>query len=635
MRLDKIWEHQPGKYFFICSKTRSKRWEEHVFSRKQFKQIPEFIKQHMDRDLYFCPHGFNEPRRLKSNAAKTTLLWADLDESKPSECTPMPSVAWQSSPKRYAALWYVDDTTNEMLNQRLTHHLHADPGGWDLTQVLRIPGTRNYKYADAPKVRLLWDDGPIHNLQSIEKLLPQKAGGSLLDLARDALKIFKRYEKQLTPFARRNLLKGRPEQGKRSEVLWKLTNEIIEAGVTADECLILLRASPWNKFRGRADEEAQLQREIDKSQGRKMQGAPVKPAEDEDEEEDEAFIVCMADVEEREIDWLWYPYFARGEITLMEGDPGGGKSYLAQMISAHLCDGRPLPQFRPDSPNVPVGRALYFTMENTAATIAKPRLRDNGLVNMQNFFQGEKFFTMGELDEDKVMGWLEKVKPDLVVFDPINTYLGKADTNNSKEVQQALSIFKDIAQRFNCAVGLIRHLTKSTKEKALYRGQGSIAFIGVARVCVTVAMHPDQPGIRVMASNKTNITGAARALTFTIEGTPKPKRPDASKFVFGEYCDLTSDELLSAAPVKQDSTAGLESFLRDFLRTPKPAHLVESNAVARGFQPSVLQKVAGVLGVDVKDGTWTLQPPAEVLSSDGDTLEIRFGKKRGLRRAMA
>src|SRR5690606_1870011 len=102
------------------------------------------------------PHGFTKPERNKNFAAIPKLLWADLDEADPRTCAIKPTIAIESSPGRFAGLWLVDAPMTEEINRRLTYFLGADKSGWDLTQVLRVPGTNNYKYNSNPRVRILW-----------------------------------------------------------------------------------------------------------------------------------------------------------------------------------------------------------------------------------------------------------------------------------------------------------------------------------------------------------------------------------------------------------------------------------------------------------------------------------------------
>lgn len=583
MIIDRLWKAQPGKYFCLSTKSRSGEWKDHFFTRSQFNTIKSFIDDNQDKDLYFCPHGFRKARRLKEYAEIPKLLWADLDETDPRELDLMPTVAFESSPGRFVGLWVIDKFMTEDLNRRLTYYIEADPGGWDLTQVLRVPGTKNFKYDSTPRVRILWTDGDSYTVKQIEAKLPKekkKANGAT---ASTAAQIYKKYEKNLSGFVRREILRGKPKKGKRSEVIWRLVNELIEAGMNEEEAFEVLRASPWNKFKKRRDGDRQLKREIGKAIGHHLRveddegGPDYTPDDDDEEEEDDEpqynFLGrTMEDVEERDIDWVWYPYLARGELTILEGDPGLGKSYFAQIISLHIADGKRLPSDKAkDKTKVKrlQGKIAYFDMENSSDTVTKKRLVTNGLENFKNFIQEEEPFTVEDEDAlDAVYQALEREKPALVVFDTINTYIGAADTHKSSETQRAFKSFVEIARRFNCAVMVLRHLTKSSKERALYRGQGSIAFAGLARIILTVGQSPDDDDYRIVATTKNNVTRIPRSLSFTIEALPDTlKHTDRSIFRWGEFTDHSADEIVTVTKHREDvdNSSQYEDFLKSIL----------------------------------------------------------------------
>lgn len=614
--LKKVWKNQPGKYFCISTKDRFGKWEEHFFKKSEFDEIEEFLLDYSDRDLYWCPHGFVKPRRLKQYAEIPKMLWADLDHVNPRDLAEQeltPTIAWESSPNRYCGIWYIDEYMTEDLNKALTYFIGADKGGWDLTQVLRIPGTKNYKYPESPMVKMLWGDGEEYCVKDLKKILPKQIVEEVKKDGTDAKAIFKKYESKFNRFIRSELLKGKAKHGHRSEVLWKLAHGIMEAGCTTDEAFELLRASPWNKFKERRDGDKQLRRELDKilSQhlnisvdGKDTYNESSKDEDDEDIDDEKPYTfleLSMDEVEEEVMDWLWYPYLARGELTILEGDPGLGKSYLAQMIGAHFCDGKKLPSGKPKEI---MGKVAYFDMENSPGTVTKKRLRNNDCKNLHNFFQETYTFSIEDDDTlEQVDIALRKLKPALVVFDTVNSYLsGKVDTYKASDVQQAFKNFIEIARRHNCAVLVLRHLTKSTKEKALYRGQGSIAFTGLARVVITVGTHPEEPETRVMAVTKINVTKAPLAMTFTIQALPNTlKEEDRSRFVWGEYVDLTSDEIVSMGSVQKgrgENTEEAELFLEQMLEAgPIPQTKVIRAAETRNIKFGTLQRAATSLGI--------------------------------------
>jgi archaellum biogenesis ATPase FlaH len=595
MLILRVWRAQPGKYFCIATKSRSGKWEERFFKKTELRKVKPYLDENSDKDLYWCPQGFRQPRRRKEHAAAPKVLWADLDEVQPSRIQPMPTVAWASSPGRFQALWFCDKRVTESLNRRLTYSLGADKAGWDWTQVLRVPNTKNYKYKTAPRVRMLWHDGPSYTVQEIEKKIPEDAEEQGPEFG-EAYKIFKKYEKKLTAFARREILGGKPKVGKRSEVLWRLNQECIEAGMTTEEAFLVLRVSPWNKFKKRRNGDNQLRRELEKAVERKLESEPVEP-----EDLDGRFLTqSLADIEAEQIDWIWYPYLARGELTILEGDPGLGKSYLAEIVGRHIVDGKRLPSVK--TRKRVRGRVAYFDIENDPNTVTKNRMLENACRNMKDYYQETTPFMIDD-DEalDVVYEALERVRPTLVVFDTVNTYIGRADTHKTSETQQAMGQFLEIAKRFNCAVLVLRHLTKSTKEKALYRGQGSIAFAGIARVVLTVGSHPDEDDTLVMAVTKLNVAKRPPALTFSIVELPDTlKRQDRSRFDWGDFVDLTSDDIVTVvqAAKSKGRDEELEEALREILSEgPLTRAKVERAAKARGIHIKQLDKVAKRIGV--------------------------------------
>lgn len=606
--ITQLWRTQPGKYFFLATKSASGKFREHVFKKGEWREVDKFIAENGDKDVYFCPHGFTRPARRKECAAPTTLLWADLDEVKPRDVRLRPTMCIESSPGHANVIWCVDRETSEALNRRLTYLIGADRSGWDLTQVLRVPGTTNYKYEGKPAVRLLWSNGPTYKLRDIERAVKGVKGEDDEDEGDGAADIFKKYEKKLPAWVRRELINGKPRQGSRSDMIWKLEHTLLECGLSTEEAFSLIKASAWNKFKGR---DAQLRKELDKAVKAHLRGAAYKTP-------GKWLQTTLEDIELKSLDWVWYPYLARGELTILEGDPGVGKSYLAQIIAAALCDGKKLPSTRPRHIK---GKVAYFDVENSGGTVTKARVLDNGVKNMGSFYKEDRLFVVdSDADAADVLDAIEELKPVLVVFDTIGHYLGRADAHKSTEALQSFSFFRDLAVRFNCAVLVLRHLTKSGGVRALYRGQGSISFAGLARIVLTVGLDPEDKETKVLAMTKNNFTKPAASMSFYVEELPPTlKRDDRSRFVWGELReDLSADDLVGTEP----KTGGEKpiDLARAFLEEALSEEAIEFSklmrmAEARSISRQVLYRAADRLGVvkkqagfgKEKDSIWALK----------------------------
>lgn len=557
MLITDIWANQPGKFFSLQTKDGAGRWKDHFFSPDEFGNIKQFIRDNDDKDIYFCPHGFNRRSRTKGEAVIPNLLWADLDFADPNGMKPKPTIAIESSPGRYVGIWVLTGPMTESLNRRLTYFLDADHGGWDLTQALRFPGTKNYKYKSQPKVRVLWDDGPRYSPKRIERMLPEEEEERDSEHLSGA-EVFEEYQAKLPRWARRELVaKKITGRADRSEMLWRLENVCVEVGMSLEEAFAVIRRSAWNKFAGRRNEETQLKRELQKVVENQFREKPKgadkrhrKSDEEESREEKEPkgrfTFKPIKDIEREELNFLWYPYLVEGEVSILEGDPGLGKSYLAQMASGAIASGHKLPSAKKGMPRVK-GAVVYFDIENSAGSVTKPRLEDNGYADLENYFPIEQPFSIDD-DEalDEIYEHLEEIKESqglkLVVFDTLNTYIGRADTHKASESTQAMGIFKSIARDFKCSVLVLRHLTKGNGS-AMYRGQGSIAFSGAARVVMSVGVDPNDTETRVMAVTKINFAKAPQALSFRIE----ERKHGKSEFVWGEFSDLTAQEIMDAA----------------------------------------------------------------------------------------
>jgi hypothetical protein len=135
------------------------------------------VKAGEGREVFFCCHLLDKPRRIKENASSVAALWAELDGSPPPNGDLRPSAIWQSSPGHYHVAWRLSDPippeAAEKLNKRLARAIGADPSGFDLTQLLRVPGTRNHKYGERPVVEVVELEGSREYVPGeLERLLP-------------------------------------------------------------------------------------------------------------------------------------------------------------------------------------------------------------------------------------------------------------------------------------------------------------------------------------------------------------------------------------------------------------------------------------------------------------------------------
>lgn len=655
----KLWRKQEGKFFCISTRVPNveNTWRDHFFRPDQFFEIPKWLEEHSHLDIYFCPHGYNRRSRTVEEAVLPKLLWADLDEVNP-ELIPdklKPTIAIKSSEGRFVGLWVLTDKEMTLeLNKRLNHHICPEShSSWILTKALRMPGTLNRKYSPPHKVTVLWSDGPKYTYAKLDRLLP------VLDesvvTGNNAREIFNKYRKWIPVALQREMFGTAAVPGKRSEMMWKIIKSFIEAGADEDEIFEVIRVSRWNKFTGMRNEDRSLRRQIAKAFSEKLADKPKKlkkkhqkaeqyedderpewldQEQEDDEDEDKPFafnIQSLDKVEERDIEWLWPGKVPMGELTILEGDPGVGKSFLVHWLAAQVCDGRRLPTEYPSGVKPVKGKVVYFDFENDPGTTVKKRIKATGCKNLENFFQIEDPFVMGDKKyEEALERLMDQIKPKLVVFDTLNHYLGsKGDINNSKDATQALAPFLQFARKYGCAVVVLRHLTKAKDNvKAIYRGQGSIAQTGVARVVLSCAKldgisdEYEGEGWVGMGTTKNNLSALGKTLVYRIVFDPQASKghDDKAYVDMQGFIDKTSEELLALHSEKEkrkgkekgmsdeEALELAKSFLLEALKDRKPktrTELIEA-AEKSGLSPKDIYRASRELPIEKAKGDWWL-----------------------------
>jgi archaellum biogenesis ATPase FlaH len=586
MLVTKIWSMQPGKYFCLSTRAKGKLkggLKDHWFERYQFHLVAKKIKQLRDRyNVWFCAHGFMTKSRTaevdgKPNAEASHFLYADLDAAHPNSCPIKPTMATESSPGRFVGYWHVGEPIDWVDNQAWTKLIGADPGGWDPTQVLRAPTSFNHKYDPAPRVRCLWEDGADVKLSDIRARLPKVRKKDVVKV-KGAAAVYKRWESVIPRIYRTALLSKVPTEKDRSAWMWRAGGVMLENGIPMNDVFTLLWNSGNNKYLNRKNGENLLRRELDK----KLESKMAHDVESDGEEDYEMFAESMAEVQEEDVDWMWEPYVARGEVTIFEGDPGVGKSLLAQKLGVAVADGTPMPgdMRKGAKPQV----VFFLDHENSKATVMKPRLSHNGLKNPQNIRQEDRSFSLDdEIAVKKIYEAIARYKAGLLVWDTLMNYAGNANTHNSAETSRIMGTFRDIAIKFNIPVVVLRHLTKDSKTKAAYRGQGSISFTGSARTVVGVGYAADCREERLFKVTKSNLTDCgsmpAQRMRLDVEG----KRIKAT-FTGESY--VTDEELLNTERMKAEDPTPVLEWLVDFLedKTKTLARVVRDGE-SRGFLP--------------------------------------------------
>lgn len=303
-------------------------------------------------------------------------------------------------------------------------------------------------------------------------------------------------------------------------------------------------------------------------------------------------IIVMDTIEREEIKWLWKPYIPYGKITIVQGDPGEGKTSLILKLASELSLGR---CFGEDELREPIN-IIYQTAEDGLADTVKPRLEDSGAdcKRIMVIDDSEDSLSMNDV---RIEAAIRTTGAKLLILDPLQAYLGdKVDMNRANETRDITKRLGTIAEKTGCAVVLIGHMNKGSGAKAAYRGIGSIDFFAIARSVLLVARVPENPNIRALAQIKNNLEKEGSTVAFEI-------KDNVFNWV-GEY-DISIEELLSGFSQGNKSLKA-ESFLKDLLTEEDsyPASEIFAKGKILGISKRTLENSKQELGIkSIRVGT--------------------------------
>lgn len=218
-------------------------------------------------------------------------------------------------------------------------------------------------------------------------------------------------------------------------------------------------------------------------------------------------------VKQRKIDWLWYPYIPYGKLTVVQGDPGEGKSTFMLNVAALLTKGNNMPDGYPvPSPQ----NVIYQTAEDNLADTVKPRLilagADCGRVAY--IVDDDSPLT---LEDSRIERVLQQTGARLFILDPLQAYLAQdSDMFNAGRMRQQLKRLADIGAIYNCAIVIIGHMNKASGEKNLYRGLGSIDIAAIARSVLMITRDKNDSEMRYMFPIKSSLAPEGTAIAFSL-----------------------------------------------------------------------------------------------------------------------
>ena len=298
-------------------------------------------------------------------------------------------------------------------------------------------------------------------------------------------------------------------------------------------------------------------------------------------------MIKMSEIQSQEVSWLWYPFIPYGKLTIIQGDPGDGKTTLVLNIAAKLSKGEGLDSEMKLSEPMNV---IYQSAEDGLADTVKPRLELAGADCERILVIDEKEKSLSMVDE-RLEKAIVQTKARMLILDPIQAYLGGGmDMNRANEARDMTKKLGALAEKYQCAIVLIGHMNKTAGNKAAYRGMGSIDFFAVARSVLLVGRVEGEPNIRAVVQIKNNLAAFGHPKAFALS-------EDGFQWL-GDY-EITADEVLGGIAPKANKMEQAKRLLRELALT---TDAIQSNEIfdmadEKGISKRTLENAKRELGI--------------------------------------
>jgi hypothetical protein len=325
----------------------------------------------------------------------------------------------------------------------------------------------------------------------------------------------------------------------------------------------------------------------------------------------------LSEVAPERVEWLWPGRIPLGKLSIIDGDPGLGKSVLTLDLAARTTQNLPMP----DGTKGQAGGVVLLSAEDGLADTIVPRLVAAGadrecIVALETVGDGADR-RVPTLPED-IMYLVEaigRVDAALVIVDPLMAYLGNGvNAHRDQDCRRALLPLAAMAHEIGVAVVIVRHLNKGTGASPIYRGGGSIGIIGAARSGLLVAKDPDVPDRRILASTKCNLAPLPPSLAYDLSTADN----GALRIGWMGPSPHTAESLLAAPKDDEDRGAlqDAQEVLGSVLSAGSlPAQEVKCEARKAGLSERTLLRAKAALGIKSrrvgysKGGVWHWELP--------------------------
>lgn len=303
-------------------------------------------------------------------------------------------------------------------------------------------------------------------------------------------------------------------------------------------------------------------------------------------------LVTMSEVEEKEPEWLINGYIPKGQITIIAGDGGTGKTFVwVDTVAAVSSGGRAFFEKIPEGSFGELMRApanvLFFSSEDSIEITLKRRLRKAGadLSRIYSISLKDPRFTDIKFNAPILMALISEYKPALVIFDPLQAFIpSSVQMSQRNAMRQIMNPLIALGEKFGTTFLIVCHTNKRAGCYGRNRVSDSSDIWDVSR-SVLICGHTNENGIRYLSHEKSNYGELNETALFSL----RDEKVNLEGYTNKRDVDFVRQNDFTVRQKPQRDNA--EKFIMDFLRDgERPTADLDKAAVASGISSATLSR---------------------------------------------
>lgn len=272
-------------------------------------------------------------------------------------------------------------------------------------------------------------------------------------------------------------------------------------------------------------------------------------------------------IEEKEINWLVPSVIPRGQITIMAGEGGCGKTSIWCALAAAISAGRSTFLLEPEIPeefgNCKPEQVLFFSAEDSVEHVLVRKLRKNGanLENIHTMDVANKRFADLKFNSSYLELLLQEYRPSLCIFDPIQAFLpDRVKMSERNAMRNCMASLVGLGEKYGTAFLIVVHTNKQSSVFGRKRISDSADIWDISRSVLLVG-ETEEKGVNYISHEKSNYGRLWKTVLYSIED---------ERIVFRGYSNKKDRDFIARneqnsrqAPKKEAAKQFVLDFLRD------------------------------------------------------------------------